>query len=283
MAPFAAALIDRYRPHAASSSARSSLIGAGLALSLEMSQVWQLTLLWGVVVGFGAGLTALVIGAIVATRWFTERRGLALGMLTASSATGQLDLPAARRLARAAATAGASRLAPTLDRARRRRRRWSLLFMADRPADLGLAPYGESGVAPPTAEPAARRRVRDARRNRRHRRVLDSRRDLLRLRPQHQRADPDAFHRAVRGLRRRRGHRRFDAGVDGRCSISSARSARAGSRTATTIAPCCSSITACAACRCSICRARPSRSTACRCSPCSTASTGSRPCRRRRA
>src|SRR5258708_21003522 len=33
---------------------------------------------------------ASVLGAMVANRWFTERRGVVLGLLTASSATGQL-------------------------------------------------------------------------------------------------------------------------------------------------------------------------------------------------
>ncbi len=55
-----------------------------------MTQVWQLILLWGFVIGFGTGLTAMVLGATIATRWFTERRGLVIGLLTASSATGQL-------------------------------------------------------------------------------------------------------------------------------------------------------------------------------------------------
>ena len=55
-----------------------------------MTELWQLVLLWGVVVGFGTGLTALVLGATVATRWFSARRGLVVGLLTASSATGQL-------------------------------------------------------------------------------------------------------------------------------------------------------------------------------------------------
>ena len=47
------------------------------------------------------------------------------------------------------------------------------------------------------------------------------------------------------------------------------------------IAGCCSGITGCADCRCSICRSPISRSTACRCSRCSTALTGSRRCHRR--
>jgi sugar phosphate permease len=43
-----------------------------------------------VLLGVGSGLTALVMGATVANRWFQRSRGLALGILTASSATGQL-------------------------------------------------------------------------------------------------------------------------------------------------------------------------------------------------
>jgi MFS family permease len=35
-------------------------------------------------------MMALALGATVVNRWFTERRGLAMGILTASSATGQL-------------------------------------------------------------------------------------------------------------------------------------------------------------------------------------------------
>ena len=58
--------------------------------SLAMTQVWQLILLWGIVVGVGTGLTAMVLAATVATRWFVHRRGLVMGMLAASSATGQL-------------------------------------------------------------------------------------------------------------------------------------------------------------------------------------------------
>src|SRR3981189_2073908 len=55
-----------------------------------MTKVWQLMLLWGVVIGIGTGMTALVLGATIATRWFAARRGLVVGILTASVATGQL-------------------------------------------------------------------------------------------------------------------------------------------------------------------------------------------------
>jgi MFS family permease len=44
----------------------------------------------GVLVGTGTGVTAMVLAAVVVNRWFDERRGLVLGLLTAANATGQL-------------------------------------------------------------------------------------------------------------------------------------------------------------------------------------------------
>jgi len=67
-----------------------SLIGAGYGLSTLATHYWQFVLLWGVVVGIGSGMAATVLGAAVAARWFAERRGLVMGLLTASTATGQL-------------------------------------------------------------------------------------------------------------------------------------------------------------------------------------------------
>jgi MFS family permease len=66
------------------------LVSTGVALTALMEHVWQLILLWGLVVGAGTGMMALALGATVVNRWFTERRGLAMGILTASNATGQL-------------------------------------------------------------------------------------------------------------------------------------------------------------------------------------------------
>ncbi len=146
MAPFAALLIDRYGLRRVILSA-VFLIATGLLLALEMSEVWHLALLWGVVVGLGTGLTALVMSAMVATRWFSERRGLVLGILTASSATGQLIfLPLAAwleqrygwRVALAPTLIGLAGAGVAV-----------LLFMVDSPSDLGLAPYGENGGNPP--------------------------------------------------------------------------------------------------------------------------------------
>src|ERR1700719_3845521 len=89
MAPFAAALLNRYGLRNVTLSALLTA-GSALAASLLMTKVWQLMLLWGVVVGIGTGMTALVLGATVAARWFAARRGLVVGILTDSAATGQL-------------------------------------------------------------------------------------------------------------------------------------------------------------------------------------------------
>ena len=150
MAPFAASLIDRLSLRSVMIGA-VILIGVGLALSLWMKQVWQLTLLWGVMVGIGAGLTALVLGAVVAMRWFAGRRGLALGVLTAGAAAGQLVfLPLAAWLERGWGWRAA--LCPTLAGLAVAAALVALL-MADRPSDLGLSPYGEAAAAPPAPAP----------------------------------------------------------------------------------------------------------------------------------
>src|SRR3981189_1929747 len=89
MAPFAAALLNRYGLRNVTLSALL-IVASALVASLAMTKIWQLMLLWGVVIGSGTGMTALVLGAPIAARWFAESRGLVVGILTASVATGQL-------------------------------------------------------------------------------------------------------------------------------------------------------------------------------------------------
>ncbi len=87
--PFAGAFMLRFGVRRVMVGALLTL-AAGVGLSVFIQQPWQLILLWGVVVGLGSGAMALVLGATVANRWFVKRRGLILGLLTASNATGQL-------------------------------------------------------------------------------------------------------------------------------------------------------------------------------------------------
>ena len=114
-----------------------------------MKHQWQLTLLWGVLVGSGTGVTSMVLAAIVATRWFETRRGLVVGALSAASATGQLIfLPVLAKLVegqgwRSAAlvVAGAAVVVFFL----------VFRFMRDRPEDVGLLRYGQKESAATSA------------------------------------------------------------------------------------------------------------------------------------
>jgi MFS family permease len=145
MAPFAAALLNRYGLRNITLLAQLVVVSA-LIVSLAMTKVWQLMLLWGVVIGIGTGMTALVLGATVATRWFVGRRGLVVGILTASVATGQLVfLPLLAHLTdrfgwRIALALICVMLLVSASAV--------LLLMRDRPSDLGLRPFGDTGTEP---------------------------------------------------------------------------------------------------------------------------------------
>ena len=91
-------------------------------------------------VGFGTGMVALVLGATVATRWFAERRGLVVGMLTASNATGQLVfLPLLAKLTQDHGWRSALAFVVVMLLVAGA---IALLALRDRPFDVGLAPYG---------------------------------------------------------------------------------------------------------------------------------------------
>jgi len=145
MAPFAAALMNRYGLRNVTLAALLTVVTA-LVISLAMTQVWQLVLLWGVVVGIGTGMTALVLGATIAARWFNARRGLVVGILTASAATGQLVfLPLLASLTehmgwRTALGLMCGMLGVAAFAV--------LMVMRDRPGDLGLRPFGDDGKQP---------------------------------------------------------------------------------------------------------------------------------------
>src|SRR5579862_6942995 len=150
MAPFAAALMNRYGLRNVTLSALLIVVSA-LVASLAMTKVWHLILLWGVVIGIGTGMTALVLGATVAARWFNARRGLVVGIMTASVATGQLVfLPALAaitermgwRVALALMCAMLAFAALVV-----------LMLMRDRPSDVGIRPFGDHGTSPLPAPP----------------------------------------------------------------------------------------------------------------------------------
>jgi len=152
LGPFAATLMDRVGARRVTLGALA-LLATGVGLTTLMRAPWQLDLLWGLVVGVGSGSTASVLGAWISNRWFDQRRGLVMGMLTAATATGQLVfLPVLARLVvgsgwRTAALliAGAAVLALPL----------VALLMRNDPREIGLRPFGAiEGVPEPPAPKA---------------------------------------------------------------------------------------------------------------------------------
>lgn len=87
--PFAAALYDRFGLRRCVLVA-VGVVALGSLATLVMRAEWQFALLWGVVNGTATGAVSVTLAAVVANRWFVARRGLATGILTAASATGQL-------------------------------------------------------------------------------------------------------------------------------------------------------------------------------------------------
>lgn len=158
-APFAAALMERFGLRRVTSIALI-LIAAGSGLSIFVTASWELLLTWGVLIGLGTGSMALVFAATVADTWFVKHRGLVVGILTAGSATGQLAfLPLIAVLVRdvgwrqasLVCAAGALVVVPLV-----------IAFLRNRPADLGLTPFGSpaplgSSALRAAAKPAVRR------------------------------------------------------------------------------------------------------------------------------
>ena len=138
-APLSGFLIDRFGPRKVMIGSLSLLI-VGVSGTMMMTQFWQFFLVWGVIVGLGAGGVGSVLTATVGNRWFVAKRGLALGILGSASSTGQIIfLPlfmamityAGWRLGSMALIIVALILLPLI-----------FLFMRDDPSEVGLEPYG---------------------------------------------------------------------------------------------------------------------------------------------
>jgi MFS family permease len=149
LAPFAGALMLRYGVTRIVSVA-AILVAVALTGTTLVATKWQLWLCLGLFLGTAGGLTAMALAATVANRWFVARRGLAMGCLAAAFAAGQLSfIPAAAwlasiygwRMAVFPAIVGAGVCAVLY-----------ILLARDWPADIGMAPYGETAIQ---SKPAA--------------------------------------------------------------------------------------------------------------------------------
>src|ERR1700752_2222193 len=127
-----------------------TLMSAPTGASYFMTAPWQLFLTWGLLSGIGSGAVANVLGATIVNRWFTTNRGLVMGLLTASTATGTLIfMPGLAALAEwggwkpvvLTVAACCAALIPLV-----------YLLVPERPATIGLRSFGsahEDYPAPP--------------------------------------------------------------------------------------------------------------------------------------
>ncbi len=140
-APIGGTLVDRFGPRRVM-LAGLVMIGLGLAPLTGLTTLWQLHVLWGLVVGIGTGVVTNVLGATVALRWFNQYRGMVVGVFGAATAAGQLIfVPSLIALASssgwravfvAMAVAVFAVIVPVL------------LLMRNHPQDIGLEPVGEA-------------------------------------------------------------------------------------------------------------------------------------------
>jgi MFS family permease len=153
--PIGGTLVDRVGPRRALLAALAMIIG-GLFFLLSLRDLWQLYLIWGVLIGVGTGIASQVTGATVAHRWFRTHRGLVIGLFGAATSVGQLIfVPTMMQLTVTDGwRSGISLLifgavAITIP---------VLFFMRDRPSDVGARPFGEGATI------SAEEKAADARR-----------------------------------------------------------------------------------------------------------------------
>ena len=166
-APLSGGLIDRFGPKRVMLGGLVIIVGGLVPLAL-MTELWQLHLFWGIVTGVGTGAVTNVLGATVALRWFRTHRGIVLGAFAAASSAGQLIfIPSLQAVIldsgwRTAVGGMAAILGLTLLPV--------MLFMRDRPADVGQEAYGvtgdEAAEAADRAEAVRTTSLRDAARTR---------------------------------------------------------------------------------------------------------------------
>ena len=144
-APLAGGLMLRYgvRRMTAISGA---LLMIGLLVSITMTQKWQLWLGMGVLLGLAPGITAMQLTAVVPTRWFVAHRGLAIGILGASVATGTLLFMPLAAWVSSIWGWRAALLIPTVGALVS----WlAFLWLGrERPQDMGLQPLGATAPVP---------------------------------------------------------------------------------------------------------------------------------------
>jgi len=123
-----------------------SVLMVATGLSTFMTEPWQLFLTWGLLVGIGAGAGAVGMAGAVANRWFSQRTGLAMGLLSSANAAGQLIfLPLLAVMAERygwqgvaiGVTAAIALVLPLV-----------MILLPESPAAIGIPAYGATTITP---------------------------------------------------------------------------------------------------------------------------------------
>lgn len=145
--PLGGSLIDRFGPRLVMLGGELCILAGLAGMLYGLHELWQLFLLWGVLIGVGTGAVGGVLGAVVAQRWFRTHRGVIIGLFGGATSAGQLIfIPPVAELTvdhgwrtglGLLLIAGAVMLVPVL------------LFMRDRPEQVGTRMFGiRAGLVP---------------------------------------------------------------------------------------------------------------------------------------
>ena len=87
--PYVGKLVDTYGIRTIF-TVSSLIIGISMILTFFVTAPWQLMILYGIIASIGFGGSSNVVGSIAIANWFTKKKGLALGLMSAGTAAGQL-------------------------------------------------------------------------------------------------------------------------------------------------------------------------------------------------
>jgi MFS family permease len=86
--PLVGVLVDRLGTRALV-TAGAILLAGGLAANAAVSSLWQVVLLYGLVMTLGSNCLGLVVSVPILSRWFVRRRGLAISMVQSANGFGR--------------------------------------------------------------------------------------------------------------------------------------------------------------------------------------------------
>lgn len=89
--PVMGRLVDQLGPRLIL-SVSTLIVGISIFLTSFVQQPWQLFVLYGIFVSIGVGGASNVAATVLVTKWFNEKRGLALGIIEAGFGAGQMLL-----------------------------------------------------------------------------------------------------------------------------------------------------------------------------------------------